>query len=205
MCCRNEARATAPISGVGADAPTTAAGAESGGRDERSRAIHRSVLAKWRPAEADGWRKRGAFPMSPRACRTLRGLHEGTPKQRSAACFRGGRKTGNCPPAAARFPPERRSAPVDARAQATDGMSDCECPSVAASRKGRVSQSKETRLRFLSHRRQVALTTMIQTKIQFNLKNAKQYFREHLGAGDYYSEGQKTKGNGSAWVPRDWV
>ena len=57
-----------------------------------------------------------------------------------------------------------------------------------------MSQSKETRLRFLSHRRQVALTTMIQTKIQFNLKNAKQYFREHLGAGDYYSEGQKTEG-----------
>ena len=35
---------------------------------------------------------------------------------------------------------------------------------------------------------------MIQTKIQFSLKNAKQYFREHLGAGDYYSEGQKTEG-----------
>jgi conjugative relaxase-like TrwC/TraI family protein len=38
---------------------------------------------------------------------------------------------------------------------------------------------------------------MIQTKIQFNLKNAKQYFREHLGAGDYYSEGQKTEGE---WI-----
>jgi hypothetical protein len=25
-------------------------------------------------------------------------------------------------------------------------------------------------------------STMIQTKIQFNLKNAQQYFREHLGA-----------------------
>jgi conjugative relaxase-like TrwC/TraI family protein len=35
---------------------------------------------------------------------------------------------------------------------------------------------------------------MIQTKIQFNLKNAKQYFREHLGAGDYYSEGQQVTG-----------
>ena len=35
---------------------------------------------------------------------------------------------------------------------------------------------------------------MIQTKLQFNLKNAKQYFREHLGAGDYYSEGQKIEG-----------
>jgi len=39
-----------------------------------------------------------------------------------------------------------------------------------------------------------AVWTMIQTKIQFNLKNAKQYFREHLGAGDYYSEGQKVTG-----------
>jgi conjugative relaxase-like TrwC/TraI family protein len=35
---------------------------------------------------------------------------------------------------------------------------------------------------------------MIQTKIQFNLKNAKQYFREHLCAGDYYSEGHSTAG-----------
>ena len=35
---------------------------------------------------------------------------------------------------------------------------------------------------------------MIQTKIQFNLKNAKQYFREHLCAGDYYSEGPKIAG-----------
>jgi len=31
---------------------------------------------------------------------------------------------------------------------------------------------------------------MIQTKIQYNLKTAKQYFREHLGVGDYYSEGR---------------
>jgi conjugative relaxase-like TrwC/TraI family protein len=35
---------------------------------------------------------------------------------------------------------------------------------------------------------------MIQTKIQFNMKNAKQYFREHLCAGDYYSEGQRIAG-----------
>lgn len=40
---------------------------------------------------------------------------------------------------------------------------------------------------------------MIQTKIQFNLKNAEQYFREHLGAGDYYSEGQKVTGE---WLGR---
>jgi conjugative relaxase-like TrwC/TraI family protein len=35
---------------------------------------------------------------------------------------------------------------------------------------------------------------MIQTKIQFNLTNAKRYFREHLSAGDYYSESKKVKG-----------
>ena len=38
---------------------------------------------------------------------------------------------------------------------------------------------------------------MIQTKIQFNLSNAKEYFREHLSAGDYYSEGQKVAGE---WI-----
>jgi conjugative relaxase-like TrwC/TraI family protein len=40
---------------------------------------------------------------------------------------------------------------------------------------------------------------MIQTKIQFSLSNAKEYFREHLGAGDYYSEGQKIAGE---WIGR---
>ena len=54
--------ATAPISEGGGGCLQPAAGAESGGRDERSRAGSRSVLAKWRPAEADGWRKRGASP-----------------------------------------------------------------------------------------------------------------------------------------------
>ena len=39
-----------------------------------------------------------------------------------------------------------------------------------------------------------AFALMIQTKIQFNLTNAKRYFREHLSTGDYYSEGQKVKG-----------
>lgn len=42
-----------------------------------------------------------------------------------------------------------------------------------------------------------ASATMIQTKIQYSLKTAKQYFREHLGVGDYYSEGQK--------VPGEWL
>jgi len=39
-----------------------------------------------------------------------------------------------------------------------------------------------------------ANVTMIQTKIQYNLKTAKQYFREHLRVGDYYSEGQNASG-----------
>ena len=41
--------------------------------------------------------------MSPRACRTLRGLHEGTSNQRSAACLRGGREPGLCPPGGCPF------------------------------------------------------------------------------------------------------
>ncbi|OAM91188.1 conjugal transfer protein [Termitidicoccus mucosus] len=39
-----------------------------------------------------------------------------------------------------------------------------------------------------------ANATMIQTKIQYNLKTARQYFREHLGLGDYYSEDKKVLG-----------
>lgn len=35
---------------------------------------------------------------------------------------------------------------------------------------------------------------MVQPKIQFNLGNAKQYFREHLCVGDYYSQGAKVDG-----------
>lgn len=32
---------------------------------------------------------------------------------------------------------------------------------------------------------------MIQPRIQFNLANAREYFREHLSVGDYYAEGMK--------------
>ena len=35
---------------------------------------------------------------------------------------------------------------------------------------------------------------MIQPKIQFSLANAKEYFREHLSTGDYYSAGQTITG-----------
>ena len=31
---------------------------------------------------------------------------------------------------------------------------------------------------------------MIQPRIQFSLTNARQYFREHLSAGDYYGAGR---------------
>jgi conjugative relaxase-like TrwC/TraI family protein len=36
---------------------------------------------------------------------------------------------------------------------------------------------------------------MIQPRIQFSLVNARQYFREHLSVGDYYSEGMKVTGD----------
>src|SRR2546426_205324 len=36
---------------------------------------------------------------------------------------------------------------------------------------------------------------MVTAKAQFNLKNAKQYFQEHLAVGDYYEEGQKVAGD----------
>ena len=35
---------------------------------------------------------------------------------------------------------------------------------------------------------------MIQPRIQFSLANARQYFREHLSAGDYYSQDMKVAG-----------
>ncbi len=35
---------------------------------------------------------------------------------------------------------------------------------------------------------------MLSPKTQYNLKNAQQYFEEHLCAGDYYSEGQRIRG-----------
>ena len=53
---------------------------------------------------------------------------------------------------------------------------------------------KVTWLRYLSHYRQVVLPTMIQPRIQFNLANAREYFREHLSVGDYYAQGVKVAG-----------
>src|SRR5437016_3799618 len=35
---------------------------------------------------------------------------------------------------------------------------------------------------------------MVTAKAQYNLRNAKRYFGEHLSVGDYYKEGQKTRG-----------
>jgi hypothetical protein len=35
---------------------------------------------------------------------------------------------------------------------------------------------------------------MIRPCIQFSLVNPRQYFREHLSAGDYYSQGTKVAG-----------
>ncbi len=36
---------------------------------------------------------------------------------------------------------------------------------------------------------------MLSPKTQYNLRNAKSYFEEHLSVGDYYSEGERVGGN----------
>ena len=38
---------------------------------------------------------------------------------------------------------------------------------------------------------------MVTAKTQYNLKNAEQYFAEHLCVGDYYNEGQRVSGE---WI-----
>jgi hypothetical protein len=35
---------------------------------------------------------------------------------------------------------------------------------------------------------------MLTAKPQLNLRHAREYFREHLATGDYYSAGQKVRG-----------
>ena len=35
---------------------------------------------------------------------------------------------------------------------------------------------------------------MVTAKTQYNLKNAEEYFEEHLAGGDYYDEGQRVAG-----------
>ena len=38
---------------------------------------------------------------------------------------------------------------------------------------------------------------MVTAKTQYNLKNAREYFEEHLCVGDYYNEGQRVAGE---WI-----
>src|SRR5260221_10979097 len=40
---------------------------------------------------------------------------------------------------------------------------------------------------------------MVTAKTQYNLKNAREYFEEHLCVGDYYNEGQRVAGE---WIGR---
>ena len=40
-------------------------------------------------------------------------------------------------------------------------------------------------------------TLMLSPKTQYNLKNAKEYFEEHLCVGDYYSECERISGE---WI-----
>jgi hypothetical protein len=39
---------------------------------------------------------------------------------------------------------------------------------------------------------------VVTAKTQYNLKNAQEYFEEHLCVGDYYQEGRASSANGSA-------
>jgi hypothetical protein len=80
----------------GAEVSTKSAGAASWGREERSRAGSSSVLAQWRQPKANGRRSEERAQV---AARVPDGpdLHEGAPKQRSAARFRGGRKSAQLP------------------------------------------------------------------------------------------------------------
>src|SRR5438034_11584003 len=38
---------------------------------------------------------------------------------------------------------------------------------------------------------------VVTAKTQYNLKNAQEYFEEHLAVGDYYAEGQRVSGE---WI-----
>jgi len=38
---------------------------------------------------------------------------------------------------------------------------------------------------------------VVTAKTQYNLKNAREYFEEHLCVGDYYNEGQRVAGE---WI-----
>ena len=103
-----------------ARAPQPAAGAESWGRSERRNA----AAAVRRVGREAGDPQRQSGPKSPRACRTLRELHEGTPKQRGARrVFVEVGNRASALRAVARFPRERRSALVDASRHATRRVS----------------------------------------------------------------------------------
>lgn len=43
------------------------------------------------------------------------------------------------------------------------------------------------------------LRRVVTAKTQYNLKNAEEYFEEHLAVGDYYDEGQRIAGEWIGW------
>ncbi len=57
-----------------------------------------------------------------------------------------------------------------------------------------MSGIKKNAAAFVSETCRGRLFTMLSPKAQLSLRNAKEYFREHLDVGDYYAEGQKVKG-----------
>ena len=46
---------------------------------------------------------------------------------------------------------------------------------------------------------------MVTAKTQYNLKNAQEYFEEHLCVGDYYAEGQRVAGEWIGWARNGWI
>ncbi len=69
-----------------------------------------------------------------------------------------------------------------------------QCETLRGSVRRRASFLKKTLLRF--HKCEAAQVghPMLSPKTQLNLRNAKEYFREHLCVGDYYSQGQQVRG-----------
>ena len=57
-----------------------------------------------------------------------------------------------------------------------------------------MSGIKKNAAAFVSETCRGRLFIMLSPKAQLSLRNAKEYFREHLDVGDYYAEGQKVKG-----------
>ena len=67
----------------------------------------------------------------------------------------------------------------------------------------RSSAQTEFALVYLLHNmraQSVYCPCVVTAKTQYNLKNAREYFEEHLCVGDYYDEGQRVAGEWIGWA-----